>query len=171
MDPVFIIMIKLSAMDLQQKTPNDQSIPHWLTLARIVLGLTILWKGISFFRDASSLETILQNTGSNIFSTNSQSLAFIITYLHLLGGLFIAVGLFTRWVSILLIPIVLGAIIFVTGKSGISFNNGELLLSVIVLILLVVFAIKGSGTISADEYFRSYTYAGKETGKTKKFFQ
>jgi NADH:ubiquinone oxidoreductase subunit 3 (subunit A) len=43
----------------------------------------------------------------------------------------------------------------------------ELLLSIIVLLLLIVFVIKGSGAISADEYFRSYYKAGYESGHTK----
>jgi len=47
----------------------------------------------------------------------------------------------------------------------------ELALSIITLILLIVFAIKGSGTLSADEFFRTYYKAGTEDGNTKRFFE
>ena len=40
-----------------------------------------------------------------------------------------------------------------------------------VLLLLILFAIKGSGALSADEYFRSYFKAGAEEGNTKRFFK
>ena len=145
--------------------------PKWLTLLRIALGLIILWKGISFFRYSSNLEAMLQSGGMDMFNNNAQTIAFIITYINLLGGVFIAVGLFTRWVCLVQIPIIIGAIIFVNAKAGMSFTNSELVLSIIVLLLLVVFFIKGSGVISADEYFRSYSKAGPEAGHTKKFFQ
>jgi hypothetical protein len=35
----------------------------------------------------------------------------------------------------------------------------------------VFFAIKGSGTISADEFFRTYYKAGTEEGNTERFFR
>jgi uncharacterized membrane protein YphA (DoxX/SURF4 family) len=87
-----------------------------------------------------------------------------------LGGLFIAVGLFTRTSSIVQIPILLIAAFFVNMKTT-EKSSFELILSIIVLLLLILFAIKGSGSLSADEYFRSYYKAGDEEGNTKKFFK
>jgi len=102
-----------------------------------------------------------------MFDNNAETLAFIITYANLLGGFFIAVGLFTRWTCIIQIPILIGAVIFSYNRAGMSFSNTELVLSVITLILLIVFAIKGSGLLSADEYFRNYSKAAIEPGHTK----
>lgn len=150
---------------------NTVNQPKWLTLFRVALGLIILWKGFTFFKDTVVIETMLKGGGVQILSNNSQSIAFVITYFNLLGGFFIIVGLFTRWMCLLQIPIILGAIYFVNSKLGMSFTNTELILSVIVLLLLIVFAIKGSGVISADEYFRNYTKAGIEPGHTKNLFQ
>jgi hypothetical protein len=42
----------------------------------------------------------------------------------------------------------------------------EFILSIVVFLLLILFAIKGSGTLSADEYFRTYYKAGSEKGNT-----
>jgi len=153
------------------KKNNSGYQPKWLTIPRIVLGLILFWKGISFIQDSSELEAMVSQTGVSMFDSNAQAIAFIITYVNLLGGLFIATGLFTRWASLLQIPILIGAIIFVNSKTGMSFSNYELILSIIVLILLVVYVIRGSGALSADEFFRSYFKAGTESGHTKKFFQ
>lgn len=112
---------------------------------------------------------MIHRTGVGVFDHNSALLAFVITYINLLGGLFIAVGLFTRTSSIVQISIMVGAVFLVNMKS--AENSGfELVLSIIVLVLLVIFAVKGSSALSADEYFRSYYKAGSEEGNTKKFF-
>jgi uncharacterized membrane protein YphA (DoxX/SURF4 family) len=153
---------------ITEKTSASQ--PGWLTIVRIALGFILFWKGINFIRDTSLLQAMIEKTGIGLFDKNSSVIAFIITYLNLLGGLFIAVGLFTRTSSIIQIPILIGAVFFVNMKQ--SGNSGfELVLSIIVLVLLFIFAYKGSGSLSADEYFRSYYKAGSEDGNTKKFFR
>lgn len=152
------------------KINSQGRFPKWLTLFRIALGLILLVKGISFYHDSTAIESMMQRKGWDIFGSNAQTIAFIITYASLLTGLFIATGLFTRWASLVQIPILIGAVIF-NIEAGISFSNTELLLSAVTLLLLVVFVIKGSGALSADEFFRSYTFAGREAGHTKRFFQ
>ena len=137
---------------------------------RIVSGTVILIKGFAFFKDSSQVQIMIQNQGLKIIDNNVTVIAFLITYFNLLGGIFIIAGLFTRWISLLQIPIIIGAIIFVNSEAGISFNNMELALSVVILLLLFLFVMKGSGPYSADEFFRSYTHAGQNTGFTKKFF-
>ncbi|MEP6615810.1 MAG: DoxX family protein [Ginsengibacter sp.] len=145
--------------------------PKWLIIFRIALGLILFWRGISFIHDSSKLEAMLQSSGITMFDQNAQLIAFVVPYLNLLCGLFIAVGLFTRWASIIQLPILAVAVTFVNVKSGMSFTNYELVLSIVVLLLLIVFVIKGSGVLSADEYFHSYYKAGSEPGNTKKFFE
>jgi hypothetical protein len=72
--------------------------------------------------------------------------------------------------SIIQIPVLIVAIFFVNVHR---IDNGafEMVMSVITLLLLIFFAIKGSGTLSGDEFFRSYYKAGTEDGQTKKFFK
>lgn len=156
--------------DALNQKDYSRNFPKWLTLFRVMLGIILLVKGISFFHNSTALESMMHRKGWNMFDTNAQTLSFIITYANLLGGLFIATGLFTRWASIVQIPILIGAIIF-NIETGISFSNKELVLSALTLLLLLIFVIKGSGALSADEFFRSYTLAGQERGHTKKFFQ
>ncbi len=150
---------------------NSSKQPKWLIIFRIAVGFILFWKGISFIRDSSELEAMLLKTGINMFDANAQTISFIIAYAHLLGGFMILVGLFTRWASLIQIPIVAGAVIFVNVKQGMRFDNYELIISIVVLLLLILFAIKGSGVLSADEYFRNYYKAGEESGHTKKFLE
>lgn len=159
----------MQANILKEKT-NNHSYAPWLTLIRVAVGLVLIAKGISFFHDSTTLEKMIHDKGWGIFENNAQTIAVLITYINLLGGVFIATGLFTRWIAILQIPLLIGAVIF-NMQEGISFSNTEFILSAITLLLLCVFVVKGSGPISADEFFRNYTFAGMERGHTRKFFQ
>ncbi len=150
---------------------TSASQPRWLTIIRIALGLILFWKGISFIRDASDLQQMLQRMSIGVVDKNTEWIAFLITYLNLLGGLFIIVGLFTKTSCIIQIPGLIGAVFFVNTSDGLNQSTTELILSAVVLVLLIVFAIIGSGVISADEYFRSYYKAGSVDGTTKKLFK
>ncbi|MEO5908639.1 MAG: DoxX family protein [Ginsengibacter sp.] len=144
--------------------------PAWFTILRIALGIILFWKGIVFIRDTELLKLLVQRTGIGVFSQNSEVLSFIVSYLTLLCGLFILSGLFTRACCIVQIPIIAIAIFFVNIQR-IDKSTFELVLSIIVLFLLIFFTIKGSGPLSADEFFRTYYKAGTEDGKTKKFIE
>jgi uncharacterized membrane protein YphA (DoxX/SURF4 family) len=138
--------------------------PAWLTLLRIVLGIILIWKGINFIRDTSALKSYIDQTGIGTFTQNAEALALVITILTLLCGFFITVGLFTRISSAVQIPIIFVAIFFVNIKN-LERNGFELALTIIVLILLIVFVIKGSGSLSADEYFRRGAAIDKTSDK------
>ena len=157
---------------MQEGTVSEKTTvqPLWLTVLRIILGLILSWKGLVFIRDFALLEKYIQETGVGFLSQNAHILAFIVSYLSLLSGLFIACGLRTKLFSGIQIPILIVAIFFVNMK-GFGESPFELILSIITLILLVVFVIKGSGKLSADEFFRTYYKAGTEDGKTKNFFK
>ena len=154
--------------NITEKTSLSQ--PAWFTLLRIALGLILFWKGIVYIRDTSHLELLVQHAGFTVLAGNSQVFSFIVSYLSLLCGLFILSGLFTRISSIVQIPILFVAVFFVNMKSA-GQSSFELALSIVVLILLILFAIKGSGTLSADEFFRTYYKAGTEDGNTERFFK
>ena len=133
-----------------------------LTILRIVLGIILIWKGIVFIQDTAQLKSMIEQTGIGVFSQSSGALATVVSILSLLCGFFITVGLLTRISSIVQIPIVIVAIIFVNMKN-IERDGFELILTIIVLLLLILFAIKGSGSLSADEYFRRGAAVDKKT--------
>ena len=144
--------------------------PLWTSILRMVLGLILAWKGIVFIRDTTLLETLIGRTGVGVFSANSRALSFVVAYLSLLCGLFIACGLWTRIMAIIQIPILIVAVFFVNMNLGVT-STSEFILSIITLVLLIFYAIKGSGTLSADEFFRTYYKAGTEDGQTQRFFK
>lgn len=158
----------MALTNITERTNPDQ--PRWLTVLRVLLGLILFWKGIIFIRDTALLRSLIGQTGIETFSRSDSTLALIVSILSLLCGLFITVGLFTRASSIVQLPIIIIAVFFVNIKN-LETNAFELVLSIIVLILLVLFIIKGSGALSADEYFRTYYQAGAKEGKTKNLFQ
>ncbi len=134
---------------------NDWSIKHqprWLVFIRVTLGLCLLAKGISFIRNSTILQTIF--TTSSIPRSLSW-LAYFIPWAHLFGGFLIVIGLFTRIAVILQMPILIGAIIFVNTKAGIYSGESDLLFSIIVLVLLLFFLVKGSGSYSVDNQIKT----------------
>ncbi len=137
--------------NITEKTGTNQL--NWITLLRIVLGLIIFWKAVNFIRDTAALKLLIERTGIGTFSQNSEVLAFLIAYLGLLCCSFITVGLLTRAACIIQIPVLVVAVFFVNIKS-INDNPFEFILSIITLLLLIIFAIKGSGSLSLDKYFR-----------------
>lgn len=149
-------------------TQRTQVQPVWFSFLRIFLGLFLLWKGIVFIRDTALLEQLIERTGVGVFSQNSSNLSFVVAYLSLLCGLFIATGLWTRIMAIIQIPILIVAVFFVN-ITRMESGPVEVIMSIITLGLLIFFAIKGSGSLSADEFFRSYYKAGSEDGQTKRF--
>jgi putative oxidoreductase len=132
---------------------NGAGQPRWLTILRIALGLILFWKSVNFIRDTAAAKMLIERTGIALFSQNSDVLAFVISYLGLLCGLFIAVGLLTRIACIIQIPVLLVAV-FLINIRYIGEGVFEFVLSIITLLLLILFAIKGSGNISLDSYFR-----------------
>ena len=138
------------------------SFPDWLSILRIALGIILVWKGINFIRDTSVVKSMVEQTGIGVFSQSSAAVALVVSILNLLCGIFITVGLFTRVSSIVMIPIVFVAVVFVNMKN-IERNSFELILTLIVLVLLVLFAFKGSGPLSADEYFNRGAAIGKNS--------
>ena len=124
------------------------------TIIRILLGLIIIFKSVTFIYDNALAVEKITRTGIGIFTKNSEILAFVISYLGLLCGLFITIGLFTRIAAIIQIPVLITAVFFVNIHS-IGSNILEFILSMITLVLLVYFARKGSGPFSADEYLKN----------------
>ena len=124
-----------------------------ITIIRILLGLILIYKSVTFIYDNAHAIAGITKTGIGVFTKNSEVLAMVLTWLGLLCGLFIMIGLFTRIAAIIQIPVLILAVFFVNIHS-IGSNLIEFVLSMITLVLLVYFARKGSGPYSADEYFK-----------------
>jgi putative oxidoreductase len=129
--------------------------PKWLIFFRVALGICLFVRGVTFLNDTSALQQFIENSTLNNWD-NSLWLSLIITWIHLLGGVFITLGLFTRISVLAQIPIVLGAIIFTNARNSVFAAQPNLILPLVILLLLIVFAIEGGGQVSMDEYVKRH---------------
>lgn len=123
---------------------GDRHHPKWLDIIRIALGLFLCYKGVDVLLNMSELTNTMANRAP--FS----SFAFLLAghyaaFAHIVGGILLALGLFTRLACIIQIPVLLGAIIFVNTSKDMLRPYSELFLSVLVLLLLIYFLIVGNG--------------------------
>jgi len=125
--------------------------PRWLVLLRVALGICLIIKGITFLGNTVALESLLAESHVDI---DASWLPVVITWLHLLCGFLIIIGLLTRWSALVMIPILLGAVIFVNAPNGLFAAESEFGFSLVVLLMLVFFFIEGGGPLSLDNYFR-----------------
>ena len=129
--------------------------PKWIDFFRVALGLIILYKGILFISNTDALMNLMQEADISFFH---MALAHYVSFAHLVGGLLIAMGLLTRLAVIIQIPILLVAVFFVNIEQGFLSvsNNLEFEISLLVLLLLFVFLIYGSGKFSVDSFMKKH---------------
>jgi putative oxidoreductase len=128
---------------------GDKHHPWILDIIRIVLGLFLVNKGIIFLNDSGYLrDIILEKEAVNQPPALITAIVIYVSYIHVLGGGLIVLGLYTRLWAILNFPVVFGAVFLVNITS--PYVNSELWLSIIVLTMLGVFVIFGSGPLSLD---------------------
>ncbi|POY37530.1 DoxX family protein [Solitalea longa] len=141
-------------MNLVQKAEHwgDTHHTRWLDVVRMILGLFIFIKGITFVSDIQPLQELISRT----FNYVPVFVVHYIGFAHLVFGPLIAVGLLTRFAAVLQIPILIGAVFFINMAPGFDALNSELWLSIVVLCLLVFYFVYGSGPLSVDEYMKTH---------------
>lgn len=123
---------------------GDSHHPKWLDIIRIILGIFLCYKGIDFLRNMGTLMGLMPinvQFGSLMFIV----LGHYVVFAHIVGGILMTIGLFTRFACIIQIPVLLAAVLFVNTKGDIMRPYSELLLSILVLLLLIYFLIVGNG--------------------------
>lgn len=126
---------------------GDAHHPQWIDYLRIVLGLIIFAKGVSFVNDREAVYNLIAQSN---FQLSIWTAVHYVVFTHLVGGMFIVLGFQTRLASLLLIPVLIGAVFFINITHGFSYLNSELWLSAMVLLLLILFVVMGSGKYSLD---------------------
>ena len=127
---------------------------NWLVFFRIALGLFITYKGFEFMFNIDYLQGTM--AGMDVMFSGA-AIAHYVIFAHALGGPLIVFGLYTRIASLIQVPILIGAVVFVNYPKGFLSvgNHMELELSILVLIGLIVFMIFGAGKYSLDERRRN----------------
>ncbi len=139
-------------MGIVQKLTHERQ-PMLILLLRVALGLILLLKGLFFLSHAGQLESMIHDSR---FGYGTAYLVGYITFAHLFGGSFIVLGLLTRWMVALQLPILAGAVLFFN-RAGALFGVGsEFLLTLLVLILLIFFLYEGGGPVSMDRYLKKH---------------
>jgi putative oxidoreductase len=125
--------------------------PRWLVILRIGLGLILLGKGVSFMHDSQLLEELISGN-EHMTQNTTHWLPIIICWANILGGFMILVGLWTRLMCLLQLPILIGAIIVINSQKGGFQAGNEWLLAIAALLLVIFFLVEGSGPLSMDGY-------------------
>lgn len=102
-------------MNITHKISNwgDLHHPKILDIIRMLLGLFLVVKGFIFLNNAAYLRYLVIETGAIRKSPEIiTALIYYVTYIHLLGGALIFLGLFTRLWALLQLPVVFWGRIF-----------------------------------------------------------
>jgi putative oxidoreductase len=140
---------------------GDRHHPKWMDIIRIALGIFLVYKAIDFLNNMSDLVTLMSTNTS--FGSFSYILAgHYAVFAHLLGGILLIFGVLTRFACIIQIPVLIGAIFFVSTNREMLRPYSELIISIVVLLLLIYFLIAGNGPLSVkmDEQERNKRVIG-----------
>jgi putative oxidoreductase len=131
-------------MNLVQRVEHwgDTHHPQWLDIVRISLGVFLCYKGIDFLMNMGNMLSLLSSR-QTFGSFTTMLMSNYISFAHLLGGILLILGVLTRFACLINIPILLGAVFFI--NTNLYRPNSEVLLSILVLLLLILFLIVGNG--------------------------
>ena len=130
---------------------GDRHHPPWIDILRFALGIFLVYKGIEFLENMSTMISRMGTILPNSYFALSM-IGHYIVFAHLVGGLFLAIGLLTRVACIFQIPVLIGAIIFIN-QTDMFRPFSQMAITVVALILLIYFLVAGNGPWSVDHYF------------------
>ena len=119
-------------------------------LLRIYLGIGLFVRGLLFIADSSAYAELISGSPTPTFE--SAALMHYVALAHIGGGLLMALGLLTRLAALIQIPILAGAVFFVHLPNGLTSADQSLEFAALVLVLLVLVFVYGSGEWSVDYY-------------------
>ena len=119
-------------------------------LIRLYLGVGLFVRGILYFVDSSAYLALIDTTAPAWLT--APTLLYLIAAAHLIGGALMAIGLLTRLAAFIQIPILAGAVFVVHFQGGLMTASQSFEFTALVLFLLVLVFLYGSGKWSADYY-------------------
>lgn len=143
---------------------GDSHHSKWLDIIRIVLGIFLVYKGIDVLKNMSAMISMM-STKMSFGSFAYVLAAHYAVFAHVLGGLLLIMGLLTRFACLIQIPVLLGAIFFISTNKDMLRPYSELFLSIIVLLLLIYFLIVGNGPWSLSRFVDQENRKGERLSK------
>ncbi len=130
-----------------------------LDIIRIVLGIALLIRGVTWAFDSSLVSTLVSERdagmlGSGIF------IHFAI-FAHVVGGLMLTIGWQSRAAAIVQVPVLLGAFSIALRNGQLFSETQSIELTALVFVVLLSVSIFGSGVFSLDHYLYRRTVAAR----------
>lgn len=130
--------------------------PNIFDLLRIFLGVVLFSKGLEFIRYHQAVDDIITQSRLLPFIPAHYILLYIVIG-HLLCGILILIGIFTRLSCILLLPVLVGAfIITIQQQNQVLIPYSDLWIVITVNVLLLFFLFEGAGSWSLYDNFRKH---------------
>jgi putative oxidoreductase len=127
--------------DLLNRLNRNQDIGY--SIIRIFLGIILFIRGWAF---AANPDIIFEIAGD----PNVHMWYSYITVGHLVGGCCLALGILSRVAALIQIPILMGAVLI--SEKGLMMGMQSLELASLVLFLLVLFTLFGSGPLAVSTF-------------------
>jgi putative oxidoreductase len=119
-------------------------------LIRVYVGMALFVRGWIFIADSEAAIRLVTDQGGDwLFPI---AVIHYVALAHLVGGLMLTLGLFTRVAALVQLPVLIGATFFIHLSEGLVATGQSFELSALVLFLLMVFLIFGSGPWSVDRF-------------------
>lgn len=131
------------------------NINNWsLALLRVVLGIIFLYHGyVKLFAPGGFTGTVKMVAGLGFPMPAFFALA--VSAVEFFGGLFLLLGILTKWSSLLLIADMLVALFKVHLKNGLLVSKGGYEFVLILLAALFVILVNGAGRLSFGKNFKN----------------
>lgn len=123
-----------------------------LDVVRVYLGAGLFFRGLALLGLDAGL---LQLTGGAMEGISLTGIAIYVMGAHLVGGALMVVGLYTRLAALIQLPVLVGAVFLVHWQEGLLSANQSLEFSALVLFLLLIVTVFGSGDWSLDARWRN----------------
>lgn len=121
---------------------GDHHHPRWMDILRIALGGFLIYKAIDVLENMSDIITAMPGN----FGYFSYAVAVhLAVFAHILGGILLIFGVLTRFASLIQIPFLVGALIFLSSSPERTQPYSELVITIVVLLLVLYFLVVGNG--------------------------
>ncbi|MGH7383999.1 MAG: DoxX family protein [Candidatus Rokuibacteriota bacterium] len=120
--------------------------PYGVMLLRLILGIVYIMHAYLALVKLGPAGMIAYQAKAGILFPEIATWYLIVA--HGIGGIFLVLGIFTRWAALANVPVMLGAIVFVHGNRGFWVTEGGYEYVLVLLVASVAVALTGGGALS-----------------------